>query len=262
MTNASPIGMPDDFVVVCEDPSGAGMFVPALEALAGSLSQRSTVALVKWRRSRTILVGGNAGDRLRILLGRRMRSGNHHVRLTREDTLMWWRHDGQEWSVRAAMPDGHAIPAASASLALAERTIALTTAAMTRLTDPEQRARGEAVTASLHAWAAAAATQLPEGSRVACPAPPGPLGPETRSRALTGRKHDHVSSPTLDELVARSVPPGLHVWINHVWNASGEPAHHVTISGAFGVAGCPEDPMARLRAMSSIPDGETWAVAA
>lgn len=262
MTIASQIGMPDDFAVVCEDPSGAGIFVPALEALAASLSERSTVSLLKRRKSRAILIGGNVGSRLRIRLGGRIRPGYGHIRLAQSDTLMWWNHDGQEWSLRAAMPEGHAVPSSSASLALAQRVIALTTAAMAKVSDPGQQARGNDIASSLHAWAATAAAQMPEGARVACPAPPGPLGPETGRRALSGKEHDHVSTPVLDERVARSVPPSLHVWISHTWHATAVPSHHVTISGAFGVATCPKDPMARLRALSSIPAGETWAVAA
>jgi hypothetical protein len=198
MTSAVPIGMPDDFAVVCENPSGAGMYIPALKALAASLSDRTSVSLLRRRGSRSILVGGDRRARLRILLGGRIASGDHHIRLTDSDTLMWWSHDGQEWSVRAAMPDGNLIPPRPGSVAMVEPIVALTIAAMERLTDPDQRARGDEVDRSLHAFAAAAAAQLPAGSRVACPAPPGPLGPEMGTRAQSRRGHDHISTPALD----------------------------------------------------------------
>lgn len=260
MTAASPIGMRDDFAVVCENPSGAGMFVPALKALAASLSAAPCVSLVKRRGSRAILAGGRLRTRIRILLGGRILPGETYVRLTDSDIFMWWNHDDQEWSVRAAMPDGHVSPQRSNALALAEKVIALSIEAMSKLTDPNERARGDSVAGDLNAWASAAAAQLPEGSRVACTSPPCILGPETGRRALSGREHDHVSTPVLDERIARTIPPSLHAWINHTWHHTGVPAHHLTISGAFGVASSPSDPMARLRALASVPHGETWAM--
>jgi hypothetical protein len=253
--------IPDDLLVMSERPEMAREALVAMAFLRAATGTRTTSLVVR-RKRRTILLGGTRWERLRCRLLGRWPHYCSMIGMQEDGALFSWYVMGTGWTMRIALPEGADIPDAADSWPVASALIDLALKAMDVLCDEDRLARARSLSCVLAETAASAAAQLPEGCIVACPAPPGPLGPEIDHRN-TGPKNTHRTSRVVMDRLARDHPPCLLAWFNATTGRGGtlsEPteSRHLGLYGLFQQARTPTDAVERLRALARIPQDETW----
>ena len=253
--------IPDDLLVMSERPEMAPEALVAMAFLRAACGTSTTSLFVR-RKRRTILLGGTLWERLRCRLLGRWPHDRPMIAMQDEGAVFYWTVMGVEWTMRIAMPEGTGIPDAGDSWPVASALIDLALKAMDVLCDEDRLARARNLSCVLAEAAASAAAQLPEGCIVACPAPPGPLGPEIDHRN-TGPRNTHRTSRIVMDRLARDHPPCLLAWFSATTGRGGtlsEPteSRHLGLYGLFRQAKTPTNALERLRALARIPQDETW----